>query len=73
MQIVKRTFEALDYPEGSDQRHWLNRDNLSSEYLPTFEYILRGDGGEETLFIYRTRQHAAQGLSMVQRRKPEGI
>lgn len=40
-QIIKRTFEASNYPEESTERKELNKSALTSEYFKSFKYILR--------------------------------
>lgn len=40
-QIIRRTFEAAKHPKGSAERSALNCDAATSEYLPSYRYILR--------------------------------
>ncbi len=40
-QIIKRTFEALNYPEGSEERKQLNRSGLTSQYFTSYKWIIR--------------------------------
>jgi hypothetical protein len=41
--IKKRTFEAKKYPVGSPERMKLNEDSVTSEYMPSHKYSLKGD------------------------------
>lgn len=38
-KIIKRTFEALKYPEGSKEREELNLSAKTSAYMPSYKYI----------------------------------
>jgi hypothetical protein len=58
MQVVKRTFTALNYEKGSLERAALNKDWLTSEYMPSHRYGVRGNNGEHTPFTYRTKAEA---------------
>lgn len=40
-ELIKRTFEAGKYPRGSQQRADLNLKAETSEYMPSYKYILR--------------------------------
>jgi hypothetical protein len=40
-QILKRTFEALKYGQGTPKRMELNKDALTSEYFPSSKWLLR--------------------------------
>lgn len=42
--IKKRTFEALNYPKGSDQRNKLNENVLTSEYYKSLKFAVFIDG-----------------------------
>ena len=37
----KRTFEAKKHPKGSNKRRELNKDNRTSEYLPSYKYYIK--------------------------------
>lgn len=39
--IHRRTFEAARFPKGSTERETLNKDVLTSEYMPSYRYLLR--------------------------------
>jgi hypothetical protein len=58
MKVVKRTFEALKYPKGSQDRVRLNGDWLTSEYMTSYRYGVRKDDGGHTPFTYRTKAEA---------------
>jgi hypothetical protein len=45
MMAVRRTFEALNHPKGSTQRAALNLSALTSEYMPSYRYMLLDDNG----------------------------
>ena len=55
MKAMKRTFEALNYPEGSAERRELNRSALTSEYMPSHKYCVIGENFSTTC---RTRKEA---------------
>ena len=59
MLVKRRTFEALKYPKGSDERVRLNLDWLTSEYMPSYRYGLRNADGSYTPYTYRTKAEAA--------------
>ena len=58
MKVVKRTLEALKHPKGSKEREELNKDWLTSEYMTSHKYGLRGDDGSHLPFTYRTKAAA---------------
>ena len=37
---LRRTFEAKNYPKGSKERVRLNKSSLTSEYMPSYRYIV---------------------------------
>jgi hypothetical protein len=39
-EIKRRTFEALNHPKGSPERNRLNESVLTSEYMPSYKYVL---------------------------------
>ena len=39
-EIRKRKFDALNYPYGSEERAKMNEDVLTSEYMPSYKYVL---------------------------------
>lgn len=41
--VFKRTFEAKNHPKGSKERTKLNSDNITSEYMPSHKYSIKGD------------------------------
>ena len=46
-KIVRRTFEAKKYPKNSPERTRLNKDNITSEYLPSYKYVVQRIQGSE--------------------------
>lgn len=40
MKILRRTFEAKNYPKGSEERKHLNENPTTSEYMPSYKYIV---------------------------------
>lgn len=58
MKVVRRTFDAKRFPKGSPERDRLNNDNLTSEYLPSYRYVLRTDDGYDTPFSYTSKAAA---------------
>lgn len=55
---MRRTFEAAKYPVGSADRTRLNCDPLTSEYMPSYRYVVRGENGEKTPYSHRTKAEA---------------
>jgi len=39
-EIKRRTFEALKHPKGSPERERFNASVLTSEYMPSYRYVL---------------------------------
>jgi hypothetical protein len=56
--VVRRTFEAKKYPKGSEDRARLNRDGLTSEYMPSYRYALCDRGAY--FMAYPTKGEAEQ-------------
>lgn len=54
--VHRRTFEALKHPKGSPERERLNCDELTSEYMPSYRYVVMDDGIREASF--RTKKEA---------------
>lgn len=40
--VHKRTFEAKNFPVGSPEREKLNKDSITSEYMPSHKYSVKG-------------------------------
>lgn len=57
INITKRTFKALKYPKGSMERDKLNEEILTSEYQPSYKYVLEL-GGRYQLKAFRTKKEA---------------
>lgn len=60
MNIIKRTFEALKHPKGSQERIKLNEELITSEYQPDYKYIL--EVGNYQLHAFKTRKEAEEYL-----------
>ena len=58
--VRRRTFEAALYPKGSDERARLNLSSLTSEYMPSYKYVLATEEGKATTWAYRTKAEADQ-------------
>jgi hypothetical protein len=41
--IVRRTFEAANYPKGSPQRVKFNESNMTSEYMTSYRWAIIGE------------------------------
>ena len=41
--VFKRTFEAKKHPKSSQERTNLNSDNITSEYMTSYKYSIKGD------------------------------
>lgn len=67
MIVVKRTFEALRHPKGSDERDRLNLDWLTSEYMPSYRYGLREDDGSHTPFTFTKRADAEAAAALARK------
>jgi len=65
MKIVKRTFEAKQYPKGSSERTRLNESWITSEYMPSYRYGLINDDGTKTPWSFRTKQEAEVKLAQL--------
>lgn len=39
--VLRRTFEARQYPKDSPERARLNLEALTSEYMPSYRYLVR--------------------------------
>lgn len=60
--VKRRTFEALKYPKGSSERLGLNTDPITSEYMPSYKYVIVDNSGKSTPFSYRTKSEAENAL-----------
>ena len=58
MKVIKRTFEARTHPPGSAERMRLNHDARTSEYMPSYRYMLVADDGTPLPYSYRTKSEA---------------
>lgn len=54
-KIKRRTFEAIRFPEGSYERIKLNENVLTSEYMPSYKYVLISGMNFQT---FRTKKEA---------------
>lgn len=48
MTIIKRLFTAKNYPIGSEERNKLNIDSETSEYMPSYKYVVKGENFSHT-------------------------
>lgn len=58
MRIVKRTFEAGQYPAGSAESVALNLSPVTSQYLPALKWVLVEDDGTPTRWLFKTKREA---------------
>ena len=63
MKIMKRTFEAKYFARDSVERAKLNNSSVTSEYMPSYKYVICNDDGTTTPFTYRTKTEAVARLS----------
>jgi hypothetical protein len=63
-QVIRRTFLASKYPKGSEERIALNKEWLTSEYMPSHKYGLFKDG-KPIPFTYRTKKEAFGASSWI--------
>ena len=61
MTLHRRTFEAKKFPKGSADRDRLNLDALTSEYSPSYKYLVRevalmSDGSPNTAQGHHNRE-----------------
>lgn len=59
LEIKKRTFEANKYPKGSLERNKLNEEILTSEYQPSYKYIIELNGKYQ-LKTFKTKREAEE-------------
>ena len=55
---MKRTFEAARHPKGSAERARLNLSSLTSEYMPSYKYVLVDENGKATPWTCRSKAEA---------------
>ncbi len=60
MNVLRRTFAARAYPPGSAERARLNRNTMTSEYMPSHRYALAAEISGAVLYIYRTKAEAVE-------------
>lgn len=63
---LRRTFEAKKYPKPSEQRTMLNKSALTSEYMPSYKYIVYY-GKQPYSQDFRTKREAEE---WIEREKP---
>ncbi len=61
MKIVRRTFEAAKHPKGSAERTRLNLEAATSEYMPSYRYMIAGSG---TNWTFRSKAEAEAELTL---------
>lgn len=59
--VHRRTFEAAQFPEGSEERARLNLHTLTSEYMPSYRYVVLG--GQHDRRATRTKTEAESLVS----------
>ena len=69
MRTIRRTFEALKYEKGSEERRRLNLSWVTSEYLPSIKYGLVEDDGTPTCWTYATKREC-EAKRMIREAKP---
>lgn len=60
---LRRTFEAASHPKGSLERERLNRDALTSEFLPGSRYVVREFVNTPQGFVTHTFRTKADALA----------
>lgn len=60
MKVVRRRFEALKHPVGSDERARLNATWETSEYMPSHKYGILEDDGLRTPHTFRSKAEAEE-------------
>lgn len=58
IKIKKRTFKALEFPEGSEERDELNEEILTSKYQPSYKYVI--ECGQYQLKTCKTLREAKE-------------
>lgn len=58
--VHKRTFEAKNHPKGSPERARLNEDPRTSEYMPSYRYVVIGPHGHQS---FRTKAEAEGAIT----------
>ena len=56
--ILKRTFEAKEYPKGSKERKRLNQWDTTSEYMPSYKWVYVSPEGSR--YQTRTKREAEE-------------
>lgn len=64
MIITRRTFGALKHAKGSPERAQLNLSSLTSEYMPSYKYVICEDSGQPTPYAYTTKGEAETMLDI---------
>ncbi len=59
-QVFKRTFEALQFAKGSAERSHLNEDALTSEYMPSYKYLVKTSISTRA---FKTKTEAEQSVT----------
>lgn len=61
-KVFKRTFEAKQYSKESKEKKALNKHCLTSEYMPSYPYvvIMYRDGKEEDHRVFRSKTEAQE-------------
>lgn len=75
IDIYKRTFEAKNFPKGSQERSDLNASGVTSEYMPSlkFESVGKHEDGSFWFSIgHRTRRDAIDSAERLKKPFPVG-
>jgi len=70
MEIKRRTFEAKKFPKGSPMRMMLNRDPITSEYLPSQRYIVVNGSIKRS---FTTKKEAEQYVETIEQEVENGV
>lgn len=65
IKIVKRTFEAKKYPKNSLKRKELNKNTITSEYMPSYKYAIIG---KHFAFTKQTKKEAVAFYKKIKER-----
>lgn len=62
VEVLRRTFDAKNHPESSPERERLNRDPLTSEYMPSLRYLVRWPFLMNDGTPHPTQKHLSRGF-----------
>lgn len=58
LTVRRRTFEANEHPKGSPERQRLNERPLTSEYMPSYRYLVLDSEHPRKSYSFRTKREA---------------